>query len=70
MKEMASAMKTREATLDAKTAALNNAIAQVGKLPDTLGRQISQYIAAGAKASIQMISADLSQRQSKGRTRS
>jgi hypothetical protein len=53
MKEMASAMKAREATLDAKTAALNAAIIQLGRLPETLGKQTSQYIAAGVKASIQ-----------------
>ncbi len=53
VKEMAAAMKSREAVLDAKTAALGAAIAQLGKLPDTLGKQTSQYIAMGVRQSIQ-----------------
>ena len=53
IKEMAAAMKAREAALDAKAAALDAAIAELKQIPGTLGKQTSQYIAAGVKASIQ-----------------
>jgi hypothetical protein len=53
MKEMAAAMRAREIALDAKTAALSSAIARLGKLPETLGKQTSQYIAMGVRQSIQ-----------------
>ncbi len=53
LRDMTEAMKAREIALDAKTAALNTAIAQLGKLPDTLGKQTSQYIAMGVRQSIQ-----------------
>jgi uncharacterized protein YfaQ (DUF2300 family) len=46
-------MKAREIALDSKTAALGSAIAQLGKLPETLGKQTSQYIAMGVRQSIQ-----------------
>ena len=51
--DMTEAMKAREVALDQKTAALGAAIAQLGKLPDTLGKQTSQYIAMGVRQSIQ-----------------
>jgi hypothetical protein len=50
---MTEAMKAREIALDQKTAALSSAIAQLGKLPETLGKQTSQYIAMGVRQSIQ-----------------
>ncbi len=53
VKEMAAAMKAREAALAGKTAALDAAIAELKQIPGTLGKQTSQYIAAGVKASIQ-----------------
>jgi len=53
MKEMAAAMKAREAALVTKTAALDAAIAELKQLPGTLGKQTSQYIAMGVKQSIQ-----------------
>lgn len=53
MKEMAAAMKAREAALAMKTAALDAAIAELKQLPGTLGKQTSQYIAIGVKQSIQ-----------------
>jgi hypothetical protein len=53
LRDMTEAMKAREIALDAKTAALSAAIAQLGKLPETLGKQTSQYIAMGVSQSIQ-----------------
>ena len=53
LRDMTEAMKAREITLDQKTAALGASIAQLGKLPDTLGKQTSQYIAMGVRQSIQ-----------------
>jgi hypothetical protein len=53
LRDMTEAMKAREIALDQKTAALGSAIAQIGKLPDTLGKQTSQYIAMGVRQSIQ-----------------
>jgi hypothetical protein len=53
VKRMAQAMAEREAALAAQTAALDAAIASLQQLPAALGRQTSQYIAAGVKASIQ-----------------
>jgi hypothetical protein len=53
LRDMTEAMKAREIALDQKTAALSAAITQLGKLPDTLGKQTSQYIAMGVRQSIQ-----------------
>lgn len=53
LRDMTEAMKAREIALDQKTAALGAAIAQLGKLPETLGKQTSQYIAMGVRQSIQ-----------------
>lgn len=53
LRDMTEAMKAREIALDQKTAALGAAIVQIGKLPDTLGKQTSQYIAMGVRQSIQ-----------------
>ena len=53
MKEMAAAMKAREVALDQKTAALGAAIAQLEKMPFTLGKQTSQYIGMGVREAIQ-----------------
>lgn len=53
VKKMAEAMAAREAVLDAKTAALDQAIAELKGLPLALGKQTSQYIAAGVRQSIQ-----------------
>ena len=53
VKKMAQAMAEREAALDEKTAAIAAAIAGLQQLPAALGKQTSQYIAAGVKASIQ-----------------
>jgi hypothetical protein len=53
VKKMAEAMSAREALLDTRMAALDTAIRELGQLPATLGRQTSQYIAAGVKQSIQ-----------------
>jgi hypothetical protein len=53
VKRMVQAMAEREAALEAKTATLDAAIASLQQLPATLGKQTSQYIAAGVKASIQ-----------------
>lgn len=53
LRDMTEAMKAREIALDSKTAALGAAIAQLGKLPETLGKQTSQYIAMGVRQSIQ-----------------
>ena len=52
VKKMVLAMAEREAALDAKTAALQAAIAGLEQLPATLGKQTSQYIEAGIRASI------------------
>ena len=52
VKKMAQAMAEREAALGAKTAALEAAIADLQQLPATLGKQTSQYIEAGVRASI------------------
>ena len=53
VKKMVQSMAEREAALSAKTAALEAAVANLQQLPATLGKQTSQYIAAGVKASIQ-----------------
>jgi hypothetical protein len=53
VKRMAEAMAAREAVLDAKTAALDHAIAELKGLPLALGKQTSQYIAMGVRQSIQ-----------------
>ena len=53
LRDMTAAMKAREIALDQKTAVLGSAIAQLGKLPETLGKQTSQYIAMGVRQSIQ-----------------
>lgn len=53
LRDMTEAMKAREIALDQKTAALGAAIVQLGKLPETLGKQTSQYIAMGVRQSIQ-----------------
>jgi hypothetical protein len=53
IKKLAESMSAREAALDKKTAALNAAIAQIEQLPAALGKQTSQYIAAGVRQSIQ-----------------
>jgi hypothetical protein len=53
VKKMAEAMAAREAVLDAKTAALDHAIAELKGLPLALGKQTSQYIAMGVRQSIQ-----------------
>ena len=53
LRDMTEAMRVREAALDKKTAALDAAIAQLGKVPEALGRQASQYIAEGVRKSIQ-----------------
>jgi hypothetical protein len=52
VKKMAQAMAEREAALEAKTAALDAAIAGLEQLPAALGKQTSQYIEAGIRASI------------------
>ncbi len=52
VKRMVQAMADREAALDAKTAALDAAIAGLEQLPATLGKQTSQYIEKGVRASI------------------
>jgi hypothetical protein len=52
VKRMVQAMADREAALDAKTAALDAAIAGLQQLPATLGRQTSQSIEKGVRASI------------------
>jgi hypothetical protein len=52
IKKLAESMSTREAALDRKTAALDAAIAEIKQLPAALGKQTSQYIAAGVRASI------------------
>ncbi len=53
VKKMAEAMAAREAVLDEKTAALDHTIAELKGLPLALGKQTSQYIAAGVRQSIQ-----------------
>lgn len=52
VKKMAQAMAAREAALDAKTAALAAAVAELRQLPVTLSQQTGQYIEAGVRASI------------------
>ena len=52
VKRMVQAMADREAALDEKAAALDAAIAGLQQLPATLGKQTSQYIEAGIRASI------------------
>jgi hypothetical protein len=52
VKRMVQAMAEREAALEAKTAALDAAIASLQQLPATLGKQTSQYIEKGVRASI------------------
>lgn len=52
VKKMAQAMTEREAALSAKTAALEAAVANLQQLPATLGKQTSQYIEKGVRASI------------------
>lgn len=53
IRRLAESMSAREAALDRKTAALDAAIAEIRQLPAALGKQTSQYIAAGVRASIQ-----------------
>jgi hypothetical protein len=53
IKKLAESMSAREAALDRKTAALDAAITEIKQLPATLGKQTSQYIAAGVRQSIQ-----------------
>ena len=53
LRDMTEAMKAREIALDAKNAALGAAIVQLKQLPETLGKQTSQYIAMGVRQSIQ-----------------
>ena len=53
LRDMNEAMRVREAALDKKTATLDAAVAQLGKVPEALGRQTSQYIAEGVRKSIQ-----------------
>ena len=53
IRKLAESMRMREAVLDRKTAALEAAIAEIKQLPAALGKQTSQYIAAGVRASIQ-----------------
>ena len=50
LRDMTEAMKAREIALDQKAAALGAVIAQLGKLPETLGKPTSQYIAMGGAA--------------------
>jgi hypothetical protein len=52
VKKMAQAMAEREAALDEKAATLDAAIAVLEQLPATLGKQVSQYIERGVRASI------------------
>lgn len=53
IRKLAESMSAREAALDRKTAALDAAIAEIKQFPAALGKQTSQYIAAGVRASIQ-----------------
>jgi hypothetical protein len=53
VKRMVQAMAEREAALEAKTATLDAAIASLQQLPATLGKQTSQSIEKGVRASIQ-----------------
>lgn len=53
IKKLAGSMAAREAALDRKTAALEAAIQELRQLPEALGKQTSQSIAAGVRASIQ-----------------
>ncbi len=52
VKKMAQAMSEREAALSAKTAALEAVVANLQQLPATVGKQTSQYIEKGVRASI------------------
>ncbi len=53
VKRMVQSMGEREAALSAKTAALEAAIANLEQLPAKLGKQTSQSIEKGVRASIQ-----------------
>jgi len=53
IKQLAESMTAREAMLNKKTADLHAAIVQIQQLPVLLGKQTSQYIAAGVRQSMQ-----------------
>ncbi|MFT4115023.1 hypothetical protein [Silvibacterium sp.] len=53
IRKLAESMSAREAALNRKSAAFDAAIAKIKQLPTALGKETSQYIAAGVRASIQ-----------------